>query len=109
MIKLVIASGKGGTGKTTVAVNLALALKEKNIQLLDCDVEEPNAHLFLKPQLVFQFQRSICRSAHSAVAALKFVLLMPWLFFRTRLWFWLNFVMAVAVVLTFARRKRSVK
>jgi len=50
MINLVIASGKGGTGKTTVAVNLALALKGKNIQLLDCDVEEPNAHLFLKPQ-----------------------------------------------------------
>jgi len=44
-----IASGKGGTGKTTVAVNLALALK--NIQLLDCDVEEPNAHLFLKPHI----------------------------------------------------------
>ena len=49
MINLVVASGKGGTGKTTVAVNLALALKEKNVQLLDCDVEEPNAHLFLKP------------------------------------------------------------
>lgn len=47
-----IASGKGGTGKTTIAVNLALALakdKEKNVQFLDCDVEEPNAHLFLKP------------------------------------------------------------
>jgi len=42
-----IASGKGGTGKTTVAVNLALSLK--NVQFLDCDVEEPNAHLFLKP------------------------------------------------------------
>lgn len=43
-----IASGKGGTGKTTIAVNLALSLK--NAQLLDCDVEEPNAHLFLKPR-----------------------------------------------------------
>jgi MinD superfamily P-loop ATPase len=53
MFKLVIASGKGGTGKTTVAVNLALALSntEQKVQLLDCDVEEPNAHLFLKPQI----------------------------------------------------------
>jgi len=49
-----VASGKGGTGKTTIAVNLALALakdKEKNVKFLDCDVEEPNAHLFLKPVL----------------------------------------------------------
>jgi MinD superfamily P-loop ATPase len=47
-----IASGKGGTGKTTIAVNLALTLakdKGKNVKFLDCDVEEPNAHLFLKP------------------------------------------------------------
>lgn len=44
-----VASGKGGTGKTTVAVNLALSLLEKRVQLLDCDVEEPNAHLFLNP------------------------------------------------------------
>ncbi len=43
---LAIASGKGGTGKTTLAVNLARIL-ESPIQLLDCDVEEPNAHLFL--------------------------------------------------------------
>jgi MinD superfamily P-loop ATPase len=42
-----VASGKGGTGKTTVVVNLALVLE--NVQFLDCDVEEPNAHLFLKP------------------------------------------------------------
>jgi MinD superfamily P-loop ATPase len=43
-----IASGKGGTGKTTVATNLALSL-ESAVQLLDCDVEEPNAHLFIHP------------------------------------------------------------
>lgn len=44
-----IASGKGGTGKTTAAVNLALSLQ--NVQFLDCDVEEPNAHIFLKPKI----------------------------------------------------------
>jgi MinD superfamily P-loop ATPase len=43
-----VASGKGGTGKTTVAVNLAVAAG--NLQLLDCDVEEPNAHIFIKPE-----------------------------------------------------------
>jgi MinD superfamily P-loop ATPase len=53
---LSIASGKGGTGKTTIAVNMALSLAEcnsqtaKRIQLLDCDVEEPNAHIFIKPE-----------------------------------------------------------
>lgn len=44
-----VASGKGGTGKTTIAVNLALSLS--NIQLLDCDVEEPNTHIFIKPEI----------------------------------------------------------
>jgi len=48
-----VASGKGGTGKTTIAVNLALSLeKAHRVQFLDCDVEEPNAHFFLKPHLV---------------------------------------------------------
>jgi MinD superfamily P-loop ATPase len=48
-----IASGKGGTGKTTVAANLAVVAARRglDVQLADCDVEEPNAHLFLKPQL----------------------------------------------------------
>jgi MinD superfamily P-loop ATPase len=44
-----VASGKGGTGKTSVAVNMALSVG--NIQLLDCDVEEPNAHIFLNPKI----------------------------------------------------------
>ncbi len=45
-----IASGKGGTGKTTVATNLAVCL-DGDVQLLDCDVEEPNAHLFIQPDI----------------------------------------------------------
>jgi MinD superfamily P-loop ATPase len=44
-----VASGKGGTGKTTVATNLAHSLKHST--LVDCDVEEPNAHIFIKPQI----------------------------------------------------------
>jgi MinD superfamily P-loop ATPase len=48
---LAVASGKGGTGKTTVAVNLARML-ERPVQLLDCDVEEPNSHLFLPGETI---------------------------------------------------------
>lgn len=44
-----VASGKGGTGKTSIAVNMALSIR--NVQLLDCDVEEPNAHLLLHTKL----------------------------------------------------------
>ncbi|MGA1874281.1 MAG: ATP-binding protein [bacterium] len=47
---IAVASGKGGTGKTTIATNLVLSL-EGSVRLLDCDVEEPNAHLFLKPRI----------------------------------------------------------
>jgi len=52
-ITLAVASGKGGTGKTTISTNLALTLvrQGKSVQLLDCDVEEPNCHIFLKPQI----------------------------------------------------------
>ena len=50
---ITVASGKGGTGKTTVAVNLACVLADngQKVQYLDCDVEEPNGHIFLKPEI----------------------------------------------------------
>ena len=53
-----VASGKGGTGKTTVATNLALSLNG-SVQFLDCDVEEPNAHIFLKPEFKSSYSVSI--------------------------------------------------
>lgn len=46
--RIAVASGKGGTGKTTVAVALAQSLGQP-VRLLDCDVEEPNCHIFLNP------------------------------------------------------------
>lgn len=52
-MKIAIASGKGGTGKTTIAINMALVLSdnEHGVTYVDCDVEEPNGHIFLKPQI----------------------------------------------------------
>lgn len=52
-MRIAVASGKGGTGKTTVAVNLARVAADagRRVQLLDCDVEEPDCALFLLPQI----------------------------------------------------------
>ncbi len=52
-MKIAIASGKGGTGKTTIATNLTVSLARSGrvVQYLDCDVEEPNGHIFLKPHI----------------------------------------------------------
>jgi MinD superfamily P-loop ATPase len=52
-MQIAIASGKGGTGKTTIATNLAcsIARMDNDVQYLDCDVEEPNGHIFLKPDI----------------------------------------------------------
>lgn len=59
-MKIAIASGKGGTGKSTISTNLAWLLSNKGykkICLVDCDVEEPNCHIFLKPK--FNFNETI--------------------------------------------------
>jgi MinD superfamily P-loop ATPase len=52
-LKIAISSGKGGTGKTFVATNLAsvLSAEGNRVNYLDCDVEEPNGHLFLQPKI----------------------------------------------------------
>ncbi len=52
-MRIAVASGKGGTGKTTVATNLAVTASRAGLRVgyLDCDVEEPNGALFLRPQI----------------------------------------------------------
>lgn len=65
MIKIAIASGKGGTGKTMIATGLASVLvREITLQFLDCDVEAPNAHLFLRPEI---------HETHPAIIALPVI------------------------------------
>ncbi len=52
-VKIAISSGKGGTGKTFLSTNIARILDQNGytVRYLDCDVEEPNGHLFLKPDI----------------------------------------------------------
>jgi MinD superfamily P-loop ATPase len=52
-MNIAVASGKGGTGKTTIATNLATVMSGtgRRVQYLDCDVEEPNGHIFLRPRI----------------------------------------------------------
>lgn len=81
-MKIAVASGKGGTGKTLVAVNLASVFAvEGPTTLVDCDVEAPNAHLFLRPELgepttiskrVPAIDPSRCTSCGACAAACEF-------------------------------------
>ena len=52
-LRIAVASGKGGTGKTTFATNLAMVLADSGepTVYVDCDVEEPNGHIFLRPTI----------------------------------------------------------
>lgn len=80
---LAVASGKGGTGKTTVATSVALALAGLGqvVSFLDCDVEAPNAHLFLKPTieqsldahvLVPQVEKDACNACGQCAEACQY-------------------------------------
>lgn len=78
-MKIAILSGKGGTGKTFVATNLARSAKE--CVYLDCDVEEPNGHLFLNGPLLFsskvslpipRINQSLCDGCKKCVDFCKF-------------------------------------
>ena len=61
MLKIAISSGKGGTGKTLISTNIARALERsgQKVRYLDCDVEEPNGHLFLKPEILKEEEISL--------------------------------------------------
>ena len=60
-MKIAVASGKGGTGKTTISTNLALYVAGQGYDTVyfDCDVEEPNGHLFLRPVITKKEASSI--------------------------------------------------
>ena len=78
-MKVAVLSGKGGTGKTLVAVNLANVSEQATY--LDCDVEEPNGHLFFKPREITsenvlvkipQITESLCIGCRKCVDFCKF-------------------------------------
>ncbi len=78
-MRVAVLSGKGGTGKTFVSVNLAVTAKKSTY--IDCDVEEPNGRLFLKPQdvntaevnkLLPQIKEDDCVGCRKCVDACRF-------------------------------------
>lgn len=83
-MELCVVSGKGGTGKTTVSVGLAVALSGPGgapVRLVDCDVEAPNGHLYLRPEpvgeepvtvLVPAWEREKCNGCGACVTACQF-------------------------------------
>jgi MinD superfamily P-loop ATPase len=81
--RIAVASGKGGTGKTTVATNLARVLADlgERVAYLDCDVEAPDGHVFLSPAVVDRREVSVgvveidsarCRACGACARACRF-------------------------------------
>ena len=68
-MRIAVASGKGGTGKTTVA--LGLALVSEHVTLVDCDVEEPDDHIFLDgPGELVEYGRRLKKLVEECKASL---------------------------------------
>ena len=89
-MKIACLSGKGGAGKTMVAVNLAAAAGKATY--IDCDVEEPNGRLFLKPQdvqktvvsaLLPEFDPKLCTGCRKCVDFCRFHAL---IYIKENLW-----------------------
>ncbi len=81
-MQIAIASGKGGTGKTTIATSFALSMiSQRDVHYIDCDVEAPNGHLFLKPDFdrcepavikIPQIEKSLCCACGKCVEVCQF-------------------------------------
>jgi MinD superfamily P-loop ATPase len=81
-IKIAVASGKGGTGKTTIATSLAISLSSQmRVTYVDCDVEAPDGHIFLDPQIlnslsasirIPEIDRDLCRHCGKCVEVCQF-------------------------------------
>jgi len=90
-LKVSIASGKGGTGKTLLATSLAVSLADRGAVIADCDVEEPNVHLFFPNKQLLGKRSAKCRClslmrryALTVACAQITAHFMPWLCFPRR-------------------------